>query len=542
MRLLYTIFGDQLIYYHLSAFLFRSLGGLAFYWTLNRVWQENKPANFLMALFFLVYPGFLMQVQPFDYQSHILSICLAMISIALTVWAVTAKSTLWKTASALAAILTGWGYLALIEFHIGLEFLRLLFVVILFLQENNESGRRRIFTPVLRWLPFSIIPLGYLFWRTVFFHNTRAATDVGVQLGVFFQAPFRVGAQWLVDTLYGVFNTLLSAWVVPFYENVILGGFHPSENLLILAAGILGLALLYLGLFVFGDLSGERISASGWARQALWTGLAATFAGVLPVIVTNRTVDFFSSRYTMASVPGAVMLIVAGISLLRLPRVRSGLVGLLVFISVAVHTGNALNHVHQADSLRDFWWQVSWRAPSIEKGTNLVAVYSSMQTPANYDIWGPANLIYFPEKQVEIPIKIQLPASVLSRDNVTGIIAGGEGRDKDQRGNFVSEDFSAVLLITQPAPENCVRIIDGELPELSSADKYEIMLLAPYSLIGNVNLADTAPVLPRDIFGPEPAHGWCYYYEKAALASQMGDWDLAILLGEAGRGEGAPAL
>jgi hypothetical protein len=27
------------------------------------------------------------------------------------------------------------------------------------------------------------------------------------------------------------------------------------------------------------------------------------------------------------------------------------------------------------------------------------------------------------------------------------------------------------------------------------------------------------------IYQPEPAHGWCYYYQKASLARQRGDWD-----------------
>jgi len=33
------------------------------------------------------------------------------------------------------------------------------------------------------------------------------------------------------------------------------------------------------------------------------------------------------------------------------------------------------------------------------------------------------------------------------------------------------------------------------------------------------------PVMPEDIFGKEPPHTWCYYYEKAELARQAGDWE-----------------
>jgi hypothetical protein len=33
------------------------------------------------------------------------------------------------------------------------------------------------------------------------------------------------------------------------------------------------------------------------------------------------------------------------------------------------------------------------------------------------------------------------------------------------------------------------------------------------------------------VFGPEPARGWCYFYEKADLARQRGDWDEVLALG-----------
>jgi len=32
------------------------------------------------------------------------------------------------------------------------------------------------------------------------------------------------------------------------------------------------------------------------------------------------------------------------------------------------------------------------------------------------------------------------------------------------------------------------------------------------------------------ILSPEPAHTWCYYYEKADLAAQQGRWDQVVAL------------
>jgi len=35
-----------------------------------------------------------------------------------------------------------------------------------------------------------------------------------------------------------------------------------------------------------------------------------------------------------------------------------------------------------------------------------------------------------------------------------------------------------------------------------------------------------------NVYGPEPAHGWCYYFEQADLARQMKDWSSVIKLGD----------
>jgi hypothetical protein len=34
------------------------------------------------------------------------------------------------------------------------------------------------------------------------------------------------------------------------------------------------------------------------------------------------------------------------------------------------------------------------------------------------------------------------------------------------------------------------------------------------------------------IYHPEPVHGWCYYFEKADLARQLGNWEEIAKLGD----------
>jgi hypothetical protein len=43
---------------------------------------------------------------------------------------------------------------------------------------------------------------------------------------------------------------------------------------------------------------------------------------------------------------------------------------------------------------------------------------------------------------------------------------------------------------------------------------------------------------PTSIFGAEPEHAWCYYFEKSELAAQEGDWSKVIALMQEAKSQG----
>jgi hypothetical protein len=74
-------------------------------------------------------------------------------------------------------------------------------------------------------------------------------------------------------------------------------------------------------------------------------------------------------------------------------------------------------------------------------------------------------------------------------------------------------------------------VLDSRRPLISANDPGSLVLAAASSDIENV-LANAEPVVPQEFaFGSEPERGWCYYFEKAELALQRGDWEEAVALG-----------
>jgi hypothetical protein len=546
---IYRIFGDTPIYYHLSGYLFRYLSGLALFWFLNLVWPKQRKANLLIATLFLIYPGFLSQINPIDYQSHLISLCLAMLSLFLTAKAVETPSQLWKLTFTGVSITLGWVYLGLIEFFIGLEVLRWLGIWLIISHQTLGKRASQGKAVLLSWLPSLSVPLGFLTWRLFFFHNTRSATDIALQLGKATQSSSHIVerlTQWLLDTI----QVTILAWATPF-QNLVMQ-LDPWMTITgMIVAGVCVLCVLFVlrswrpdqddpgDLANFAHLTSKQSNvlalALDWRVEAFSVGLVAAMVGLIPVIIANRQVEFINfSRYSLASSTGVAMMAVAGLHFITGQRVRQIIIAGFIVSAGMTHFANGAKGAKETASMNMFWWQVSWRAPQIRPNTLLITQYPEIIIEEDYFIWGPANLIYYPEVHYNAQNNNLAPISaiLLNPKTIDQILYSNLPQASYRRGIATESEYSDLLVITQPFPEACVRVLNGGNPELSQYDSAVIKLLAPRSRLDRV-IPDVEPALPpQAVFGSEPEHGWCYYYEKADLARQTGNWQAVASLGD----------
>jgi hypothetical protein len=102
---------------------------------------------------------------------------------------------------------------------------------------------------------------------------------------------------------------------------------------------------------------------------------------------------------------------------------------------------------------------------------------------------------------------------------------------------FSGSPSQAIFVIYQPP--GCLKVVDPRLDQrLPDKPLYfrEGMAFSDSSLI--LPEANPAARPPEHILGPEPEHGWCYYYEKAELARQRGDWQEVARLGDLALAQG----
>ena len=89
---------------------------------------------------------------------------------------------------------------------------------------------------------------------------------------------------------------------------------------------------------------------------------------------------------------------------------------------------------------------------------------------------------------------------------------------------LVKRDYTKLLLVTQPSVYSCLRVIDGRRSELAVTERLDVQRIASYSDVGLIRPSDAGAIPPGEIFGNEPPHDWCYYFQKIDLARQQNDW------------------
>jgi hypothetical protein len=531
--LYFVLFGINPLPYAVGTFLWRWLSALGAYWLFRILWSKNSENSFFAALLFGLFPGYLWWVAGVEYQPMIASLGLQVFSIVFSLMVIKSTKRWQKILYGVLSVLTGLEYLVLVDYAIGMEIFRWLCIYLLV---NREAVQASFFSKLknMFWAgAFNLSTLlVYLIWRLFIFQNVRKATDLGLQIGQLFASPVNTSLAWGTSLLQSAMNILLGAWIEPFSRNFF--GLRMQSMAIGLAIGIVA-AIIALSKAIKPKVeSSSDLADDSFQKEAILLGLAGVVIGVLPVVVVNRTVVFerFSHYALPTSLAGA--LFIAGlVSLISSKNLRLAALFSLVAVAVMTHFAVATNAINEEKAIQQFWWQVNWRAPGIKKGTTLVVNYPGIEYGEDYEtVSGPANFIYYPEKTKTTPVNYTISSISMTSESIKTVLVGKLGVEREVRSHAFIVDYGNVLVVSQPAANACVHLMDSRWPDLSESERDAIMLVASQSKNENVLIDPQPQFMPKEIFGAEPEHAWCYYYQKAALARQQGQWDEIIKIDE----------
>jgi hypothetical protein len=257
-------------------------------------------------------------------------------------------------------------------------------------------------------------------------------------------------------------------------------------------------------------------------------GALSVLVTAIPIVVAGREVTFSFQwdRYTAQGILGVALFMTGfAFGFIRPPARWFFLFALLVS-GVITQFHSAVYYRDFWTQTRDIWWQLSWRAPDLQPGTTVIAApppgYRFLE---EYEVWGPLNIIYNPGGPLILSGQVPF-------DGIEVDLTNGTRETRKMRSVSVPRDYSKPLLITKPTSNSCLHVVNGQRLELPPEEEARISKIAPYSRIDLIR-TDAVPLKPSiEVFGQEPEHDWCYYYQKIDLARQTGDWATALKLAD----------
>ncbi len=532
--------------WQLFAIFWQTLAGIALWWVLRRLWPGHDRPIFWTVALFLVYPGFDQHNIAITYGHFFIALTVFFTSLGLAfTFAADPRRKWW--AGMLSLLLTAM-HLFMTEYFFGPELLRGVFLW-LFLRHDIPDWKPRLRRVALTYLPFLLVLGGYLYWRVFvlgfYLYQPELVSGTGASLtGKLAAIPRTL---WEQFTVAGP-----GAWAQAFR----LPDFAAYGPRLTLGYWLLLLAGGY-GLYRFGHVIARRRSSAEaipYSRGDCFASLAMTplhflvlgilamLAAGIPFVVTGLPLrlDFPNSRFTLPFALGAALILVALIELLPRRLDKNLFAAVLTLLAVGAQFDNGF--LYRADSkLQDaFFWQMTWRMPGLEKGTILLSSDTPFGFSSDSSLTMPLNWTYSPDNFTTKMDYAYFFVSVRLGHELESLEPGLPIHQDYLAATFDSSS-SAIVAVTYNPP-GCFRalhpVYDADLPLAPSqgADAASMtgsgLPVLPRTAAQAISLSNLNRILPDpsvvsvppSILGPEPAHRWCFYFEKADLARQQDDW------------------
>ncbi len=520
------ILGGNPIGWHVLSLAARWLAAVCFWWVLRNLWPSHKRQAFYASALFLVYPIFLQQ-SIIVYFKHWLAYSFYFLSLGLTIQGVRKPQNRWAYFA--GAVFTELLHLSLLEYFAGLELLRPL-VIYLVLKDKVAPVQKALRRSLGLWLPYLLVLALYAAWRLSFGANLEDNPYSPQLLSGLLANPFLTLRSLVNIGLQDAIYIFVSSWHKTLKPGVI--SLDAPFSLLSWGIAFILAAMLAFYMLRLKDDGEPSLSADRWTVQAFILGLLAAFLGALPVWVTFRAVSIegmFTDRFAMACMAGASLSWVAFLEwLVGNPRRRLILLNILILVGVSLQLRTANDFRWSWILQQRIYWQLYWRAPYIQPNTTILTdgqLFPYVMPQFSF------NLLY------REPQDYGKGGYVFSYLGDFGRDQGNWLNGKDLEIKYLFFDFrsstkNSLVIFKEDRTSNCLWILDEEdkdnpyLPDL-------VRQALPLSNLTRIDAsAKAGQTPPEDVFGAEPEQGWCYYYEKADLAYQYGDYEEAAALAD----------
>lgn len=527
--------------WQIFALILRWLSTYALWGMLNVLWPNNKRQNTWVVLLAAVFPGFTQHWIAVVYSFFYACLAGFFLSITLMIKAIQNRSRFWIYY--LCSVLLAAYSVAASEFYYGLELVRLAILWIV-ISRTNVGFWTRVKQTIKYWAIYFVIFVAFTIWRAFFFVSANHEVSILSQLVT---QPKTMVIDLLRKVYQAVVDSLMNAWVNPFnIANYPAKGTVPWVVLVLVTTIFFGLFFWLRAITRADETSWEETRS--WSKEAFWIGLIGSIVAVLPFWAADLQIDYLYpfDRFMLAYLLGSCLLIVA---ILELFGSQAKKTFIIIAVLVSVGAGYQLTESYHYKNLwsqqETLYWQLNWRMPGLKPGTALLT-------------WDVPNGDYYSGYALSAQLNWTYADEIPNRVAPYEFILMSRGQNKDISSlapNIkIESDFRTYSFIGNTSNSvyiaydgnGCLRVLDSKLtPPLGVLDDYNKEVLDASSL-SNLSLITQEGTTPNHpplvVFGAEPVHTWCYYFEKAEFARQYNEYDKTLsLLNEAQEKGYAPA-
>lgn len=535
-----SLFGTNPIAWQLFSLIMRWLTAISLLWVLRMIWPERMRETFLATVFFLVYPGFNQQAIAIIYGHFFLAQTLLFISIGLMLKFAHQPVRLWW-AGLLGVLLSAFNLFST-EYFFGLELLRPV-LLWLGLRDQWPEWKPRLRQGIQTYLPFFLTLIGFLYWRNFV-------------LGFYLYQPELIANQNYspFERLINLPGTIWGQWQIASWNAWKLIFQMPDFAAFGVRLTVVYIVVLFLtgvGLYeIVKRYKPSDQAGQGFSAQWIGLGLFSLLLAGAPFLVADLPIrlTFPNSRFTLPFAFGTSLLLVGLLELLPKWNYRVLFASLLAALAVGVQFNNGYLWREDWQLQKSFFWQMNWRIPDLQPGSILLSSDTPFDYSSDNSLTFPLNWAYASENHSnEIDHAYYFLSVRLG--NELEVLKPGLPIHQDYLAATFDSTSDQVVAV-HFAPPGCFRVLhpiyDHNLPLApGTGDIAERWLetgipILPRTAAKALELSNLEQILPTStntvmlpaVFGAEPAHTWCYYFEKADLARQTEDWAQVAKIGD----------
>jgi hypothetical protein len=508
------------LYWQIFALVIRFIIGLSAWWMFKQIWPERARAALIASLFILVFPGYSQHwVALTHINQELIPFIFYLLSFGFTFKALRAERPLPYTIIALLLQICG---IFPTEYFFTTEVLRFLLIFFHF-QENFWA---RLTKTLKVWWPYLLIWIINAAWL-FYYYKFGAYNSYGIAID---------------DS-----NTASTLSLLAIPDVLFKVGFYIWVQILVLAGqtitapstfGTLVLIVFAFILIVFYLLKfiSQQNTSRTFVIQIIMIGLLGILLGRIPSWAAGLPLNLQSTndRFMISMMIGGSLFTLGLIELIKHERVKIYVTALLIALGVGQQFYNA--NVFRRDWMaqQDIYWQMAWRIPDLQPGTLLLTHELPLEYETDFSATAVLNWIYAPDfTPPDLPYALMYTRTRLGGPKLPDL-KPGTATIFPYRTVAFRGDTSASITIYAP-DSGCLRVLDPVYANDLVYERYTRFLKGSISLSDTSRIITTGkdmPTMPEDLFGKEPSHTWCYFYEKAELARQAGDWEQVAKLGD----------